>query len=111
MLRTVIKGVLVTLVAAIPALAQSGSISGRVTAADGGSGLPGTQISVSGVASTITRDDGSYSVSIRPGTYKVRAGRLGYARDSALAVVVTSGTITTVNFSLRPRYFVTLSTK
>src|SRR4051812_4419151 len=101
MWRNVIKGMLVTIVAAVLSLAQTGTISGRVTAAEGGSPLPGVQISVSGVANTITRDDGGYSITVRPGSYKVRAGRLGYARDSALAVVVTSGANTTVNFSLR----------
>jgi TonB-linked SusC/RagA family outer membrane protein len=101
MWRNVIKGLLVTIVAASPAFAQTGIISGRVTAAEGGSPLPGVQISVSGVANTITRDDGGYSITVRPGSYKVRAGRLGYARDSALAIVVTSGANTTVNFSLR----------
>ena len=101
MWRTVIKGVLATILAAAPALAQTGTISGRITAAEGGAPIPGVQVAVSGVANTITRDDGGYSITVRPGTYKVRAGRIGFARDSVLGVVVTAGANTTVNFQLR----------
>ena len=85
MWRTVIKGMLATIVAAVPSFAQTGTISGRVTAAESGSPLPGVQISVSGVANTITRDDGGYSITVRPGSYKVRWALLSGA--SAVVLV------------------------
>src|SRR4051812_47541511 len=102
MWRTVIKGVFATFLASAPVLAQTGTLSGRVTSAEGGVPLPRVQVSVAGAgAGTVTRDDGRYSVAVRPGTYKVYASRIGLARDSALNVTVAAGATTTLDFQLR----------
>ena len=57
----------------------------------------------------MTRDDGSYTISVQPGTYTVRAARIGFAPDSATGIAVVAGQTTTVNFQLRPSA-VTLAT-
>jgi TonB-linked SusC/RagA family outer membrane protein len=102
MWRTVIKSVLATFLASAPVLAQTGTISGRVTAAEGGAPLARVQIRIPAIGSgTITRDDGSYSLSVRPGRYTVVAARIGLARDSAVGVAVNPAAVTTVNFQLR----------
>ena len=102
MWRTAFKAMLVTLLASAPVLAQTGTITGRVTSAEGGIPLPRVQINVVGASTgTLTRDDGRYTVAVRPGTYKVRASRIGLAPDSAVGVVVTSGGTATANFTMR----------
>lgn len=102
MWRTVITGLLVTAVASTPALAQTGTIAGRVTAVDGGVPLARVQVTVPGTgAGALTRDDGSYSFSVRVGRHTVVAARIGAQRDSVTGVVVTAGGVTTVNFALR----------
>ena len=85
-----------------PLLAQTGIITGRVTSADGAAPIAGVRVTVSGTSlGGMTRDDGSYSVSVQPGTYTVRAARLGFAPDSATGIVAVTGQATTVNFQLR----------
>ena len=98
MLRNILRCVIALFVIAPVAAAQNGTIAGRVTAIEGGAPIPGAQVSVSGVGNTITRDDGRYSIAVRAGTYKVRAGRIGYARDSVVNVVVSANAVTTINF-------------
>lgn len=101
MWRTVITGVLATVLSSAPLLAQTGTISGRVTAAEGGAPIASVQITVAGTGSgALTRDDGQYTIAIRPGTYTVRAARIGLARDSVAGVVVRAGASTTVNFEM-----------
>ena len=101
MWRTVIKGVLATMLAAAPVLAQTGNVAGRVTAAENGQPIAGVQIVLGGTSiGTQTRADGSYSLSTRVGRYTVRASRLGFARDS-MSVVVTAGGTATASFVLR----------
>jgi TonB-linked SusC/RagA family outer membrane protein len=103
MWRTVIKGLLVTMLASAPVLAQTGNIAGRVTAAESGQPLQGVQIVIAGTSTgTVTRADGRYSLSTRPGRYSVRASRLGYGRDSVTGVLVSAGATTTADFVLRP---------
>src|SRR5688572_10725774 len=104
MWRTGFVSTVVLLCAAGSAFAQSGTITGTVTSTEEGRPLQGVQIRVVGAtAGTITRDDGRYSIaSVPPGTYTVRATRIGYAPDSTAGVVVTAGAPTTVNFQLQP---------
>lgn len=102
MWRTVIKGVLAIMLGSAPAFAQTGTITGRVTAADGGAPLSRVQVTVAGTtAGAVSRDDGRYLITIRPGTYTVRAARIGLARDSVSGVVVRAGASATADFSLR----------
>jgi len=60
--------------------AQAGRISGQVTDRSSGAGLEGARVLVSGTAIIETTDrDGHYTIrSISPGTYQVRALRIGY---------------------------------
>ena len=87
-----------------PALAQTGRISGTVRSTDGGVIVAAeVEVVVAGPKKvTVTRDDGRFSISVDPGTYTVRAKRLGFAPDSAMRVVVTDGGNETVNLTLRP---------
>ena len=87
-----------------PALAQTGRISGTVRSTDGGVIVAAeVEVVVAGPKKvTVTRDDGRFSISVEPGTYSVRAKRLGFAPDSAMRVVVTDGGNETVNLTLRP---------
>jgi TonB-linked SusC/RagA family outer membrane protein len=87
------------------ALAQGGEASGRitgvVTTADGGQPLANVQVVVVGTqAGSVTRDDGRYTISVQPGTYRLRINRIGFAPDSATNVVVTAGGTATVDFKL-----------
>src|SRR5690349_19056452 len=100
MWRTGIAGVVVVLSAATSALAQTGTIAGVVTAADGGRPLAGVQVRA-GTAGALTRIDGRYSMTVAPGTYTVRVARLGFTADSVTNVNVTSGAEATANFSLK----------
>jgi TonB-linked SusC/RagA family outer membrane protein len=103
MWRTGFMGVAAMLIVSAPVLAQTGNITGRVTSADGATPVARAQINVvgSGVG-TITHEDGRYSVAVRPGTYTVRAQRIGYLADSVAGVVVTPAATSTASFALRP---------
>lgn len=91
------------LLAAIPsvAVAQGGSITGRIT--EDKSGRPVEQAQINIVGTTIgglSNTDGRYTLrGIRAGAYQVRVLRVGYA-ETKQAVTVTEGQPTTANFSL-----------
>ena len=103
MLRTVIHGAVATMLASAPLLAQTGTIAGRVLTADDAQPIPGAQILVLGTsAGAITREDGRYSLTVRPGRYTVRALRIGFGADTVRNVVVTAGETVTADFRLRP---------
>ncbi|MEP6621498.1 MAG: TonB-dependent receptor plug domain-containing protein, partial [bacterium] len=102
MWRTGFTGVLALLFATTPALAQTGTITGKVTAVDGGQPIANAQVSVVGTtAGALTRDDGRFTIAVRPGTYSVRAARIGYAPDSVRNISVTTGSATTADITLR----------
>ena len=102
MRRTVSVIPLATVLAAHVALAQTGRITGTVTSAEGARPVPGAQVVAAGTtAGAVTRDDGTYSITVQPGTYTVRAIRLGFAPDSVTGVVVAAGGSATANFSLQ----------
>ncbi len=90
------------LLAPAPALAQSpatGTVAGRVTG-DGGEPLAGVGVSVAGTTNgALTRADGAYRITLRPGRYELRARLIGYglARDT---VVVAAGQTVTRDFRL-----------
>jgi iron complex outermembrane receptor protein len=89
-------------VSAHTAHAQTGRITGAVTSADGARPIVGAQVVVSGTTTgAVTRDDGRYTITIRPGAYTVRAIRLGFAPDSVAGVTVTANGEATANFSLQ----------
>ncbi|PYP62550.1 MAG: hypothetical protein DMD26_15875, partial [Gemmatimonadetes bacterium] len=100
MWRTAIAAV-VTLLAAAPVFAQTGTITGAVTAAEGGQPIANAQVRAGIGIGALTRADGRYSLRVAPGTYTVRVTRLGFAADSATNVVVTTDAAATANFQLR----------
>jgi iron complex outermembrane receptor protein len=80
--------------------AQTGTLAGRVTDAAGGRPLGGVQIRLVGtVQGAITRDDGTYRVQVAPGSYTLRAMRIGYATATD-SVVIDAGQTVTRDFVL-----------
>ena len=101
MWRKGLTSVIAALFASAPALAQSGRITGHVTSAEGAQPLSRVAVTVLGVgAGALTRDDGAYTITVQPGTYTVRATRIGYAPDT-VHVVVTAGGEATADFQLK----------
>ncbi|MCA2994972.1 MAG: TonB-dependent receptor, partial [Gemmatimonas sp.] len=78
----------------------TGTVEGKVTVAESGEALQGASIGVTGTQiGAITRADGSYRFSLRPGRYELRARMLGYA-GRVDTVVVEAGRTVTKNFVL-----------
>ena len=88
MWRNGLVSVIATVLASGSALAQTGTITGRVTSAEGAAPVPGVHVVVSrtGIGAD-TRDDGRFTVAAQPGTYVVRAARIGFLPDSATVSV------------------------
>lgn len=96
---------LLIMLAARPAVAQNGSISGKITEASSGAGILAARIQIrSGpgvVGSTASRDDGTYRVSnLAPGTYTVHVTRIGFAEKRIDGQRVSAGANTTVDVQL-----------
>ena len=91
-------------VAAQPAVAQGGAISGTVTSASGPiSGVRVQALTSTGqiAASVLSRDDGTYRIAnVAAGSYSVVATRLGYQMKRTEGVSVEAGGSVTVDFSL-----------
>lgn len=93
------------LLAAPAASGQSGSVSGRIVAADSRSPLAGARVQLmSGeraVATTATDDDGRYRIAnVAPETYEVLATRFGFAPARSGPVVVSAGGTATMDLAL-----------
>ncbi len=103
-IQACVAGLLASAVAAQPA---PGSLSGLVSAVNGGT-LPGTTITVRGNQGTervvTTREDGEYLVEALPvgEVYTVRADIDGFATVTQTGVTVVSGGATRVSFLLLP---------
>ena len=81
------------------AFAQSGTVSGNVSDADGP--LIGATIKVVGTATgTVTDLDGNYSLDLSPGDYLLEATYTGFASNQQ-RISVTEGE-NTLNFTLEP---------
>ncbi len=103
MWRKTFVSLLATLAANGAVGAQSGTITGSVTTADGGRPISRVQVVVVGNAlGGVTGDDGRYTIVLDPGTYRLRVRRIGFSPDSANGVVVTGGGVTTRDFQLTP---------
>jgi iron complex outermembrane receptor protein len=77
-----------------------GTVTGKVTAADGNVPLGGATIFVTGAQTgALSRTDGSYRIVLRPGKYELRVRYIGWVgtHDS---VVVAAGQTTMKDFSL-----------
>jgi iron complex outermembrane receptor protein len=97
---------LALVVHAAPGHAQSTpSLNGTVRDASG-AGIPDAPITITNQATRETRTvtsggDGSYSVTLAPGTYSVAVAVKGFARETRRDVKVQAGATATVNFDLQ----------
>lgn len=83
------------------AYAQTGTITGTVTDAETGELLPGANIVVpDSPIGTSTGADGTYSLSIEPGTYTLRASFVGYSASTEEDVTVAEGETIELDFAL-----------
>ncbi len=108
--RHLLRALLLTVIAAIPALAQTTSattatVIGAVADSSGGT-LPGVTVNLSGasmmgVQSTVTTEDGSYRfISIPPGEYKLTFDLPGFSTVTRDAVRLTGNFTATINVTL-----------
>src|SRR5688572_8765694 len=75
-----VLGVLPVLAVATALHAQTGTLTGRVTDASNNQPLAGVQIRLGSTAQgAVSREDGTYRLQATPGTYPVRAARIGFA--------------------------------
>ena len=104
MWRIGLTGVIASVLAGSSALAQTGSITGTVTSAEGGTPITGVHVVVVGTSiGADTRDDGRFTIVVQAGTYyTLRASRIGFMPDSATGIAVAAGASTTANFQLKP---------
>ena len=105
MLRCPLVALVVSLLipaAQAEAQTQPGRLSGAVTATEGGAPLPGVHVSVLGTkVTTETNAQGKYSLSVAPGTYRLRASAIGYVPMIIENVPVTAGKDTPADFALQ----------
>ncbi|MHB1689005.1 MAG: TonB-dependent receptor [Ignavibacteriaceae bacterium] len=80
---------------------EKGVIKGVVTDAASGETLPGAYIAVAGTQNgTSTTSDGSYSLSLAPGNYTLRASYIGYKFLKVSVIVVANKTVV-LDFKLK----------
>ena len=80
---------------------EPGRIAGRVTAIQSGGPVGEVQVFIPGAGiGTLTRQNGNFIIlEIAPGTYEIRAERIGFAAGSQ-QVTVTAGATAEVDFQL-----------
>jgi hypothetical protein len=86
----------------------TGILSGTVTNS-GAAPIAGVTVEATGGYSTVTDEDGHYSLTLVAGTYTVTASKYGYVTGSVSGVVVTPPATTTQNFALTLKAQVTVS--
>jgi outer membrane receptor for ferrienterochelin and colicins len=102
--RTLLLGIAMSAFA-LPAAAQTGTISGKVVEAGTTNGIPRASVTaISGlrvVAETRTDDGGNFRLANLPaGTYTVQARRVGYRLTNSPGVEVGAGASATANISM-----------
>jgi outer membrane receptor for ferrienterochelin and colicins len=87
------------------AMAQQGTLTGRVVDARMGTGIPGANIQVQGpeTQNLTAGGEGRFSVTLSPGTYSVVVSSLGHAPHRIDVVRVRSGEVTALEISLETR--------
>lgn len=91
-------------VAEAAAQTRQGRISGTVAVAETGRPIADATVTVVGSsAAAMTNADGRYVLTVAPGTYQLRAQRLGFAPSTLPNVVVTDGGTATANLALVPQ--------
>jgi TonB-linked SusC/RagA family outer membrane protein len=79
---------------------ENGTISGKIVD-ETGAPLPGANVKVlESNASVQSKSDGSYSISVAPGTYSLAVSFISYATNTQTKVVVRPGAVTTLNVTL-----------
>ena len=91
-----------TLVAAVPAAAQTGTITGHVTSAGAGEPLPSVTVRIANTTlGAMTDASGRYTIpGVPAGEQIVYAQRIGFGRDTARVVVPGGGSVT-ADFALK----------
>lgn len=87
------------------AYAQTGTITGRATDAQGGQPIPGATVRAltatrATAVAVYTNDEGQYRLSVAPGTYTVSVRRVGYAETEQRDVVVSAGSTAEANVAM-----------
>src|SRR5829696_1779553 len=107
--RSVCRTALALAAAAVPAMAQGGSISGRITEMASGEPVTGATINASrsgggGAGSVRSVANGVYTLANLPaGTYTVSVtARIGLSPRTRDSVVVRAGQTTTLDFAMAP---------
>jgi len=83
-------------------------INGNVTRASDNQPVSGATVTC-GTNTATTNAAGAYNMDVTPGTYSVTVSALGYQTQTQNNVLITSGNVTTVNFSLVSSPTVTVS--
>src|SRR5262245_9653498 len=105
MIRRILVTVFLCLLAASPALAQTGQINGVITDNTGGV-VPGATVKAVESATGLSRDtvtgvDGRYTfTSLRPTTYDIEAELAGFRTSQRKGVVLQANQNLTLNFAL-----------
>ncbi len=101
-MRTIRTALLWSVLLLLPSLAfaQAGTVSGRVTDARSGEGIPGANVVLQGTAAGAAADiDGNYRFNAPTGAYTIAVTAVGYRRAEQ-AVTIASGSTQAVNFRL-----------
>jgi len=95
-------GVLLASLAAVPAAAQQGTITGQVTDEGNGQPLAGARIQVQGASAyALSNAQGAYTIrGVAPGTYQLRIVLIGYASVIKPATIGAGETVT-IDWSIR----------
>src|SRR5688572_15017489 len=74
--------------------AQTGTLTGRVTDGSNSQPLAGVQIRLgSTLQGAVTREDGTYRLQATPGTYAVRAARIGFGTRTDTVTISAGETV------------------
>lgn len=89
---------------AAPQSVRRGSVTGVVTAAEGGGPLEAVQVRIVGTSlGATTGEGGRYAIpNVNEGVYSIEAARIGYAPRRQDNVSVTAGAPVVVNFAMSP---------
>ncbi len=81
---------------AAPALSQAtGRVAGKVTSSEGNAPILGATVQLVGTTfGTITKADGSYAISLRPGPYTLRIRQIGFTSSTQSITIVAGQTVT-----------------
>ncbi len=99
-----IAGLLSLLVPPSRAAAQTetGRITGTITALEGGNPVAGARVFIVGSRQIAeTNPQGRYTLTVAPGTYRLRVSAIGYTPTLMDSVPVTANQATTANFQLK----------